>query len=338
MKKLIIIGILILALVCVGLLSGCGSSYIRNNFYSLDWYSPEGNGAFTNFVNSMDTPQKIAGWMADNCDYTIHPSVFSPYEFWTRRWGDCSEYAVLSSWCGHENGWTTYLVYIGYTDGKAHRICIYDMGATYSYTTTGHYHSGFSSFAECVDDWDDRTDKTVDFYTVHAWNGDVVKKYNVTSSTKFITDPEPSGSSLTFIGSEAINRPNRFNFDHYTIINCTSSAQVSGNINEVKIYVNTKMTSVKIATFYKITAGHYSTRDYVYIGSVVSGENIILNCNLDVEVGDYIGISAYTGAIDLGSVYGAEAYSAKRINIPCTNAEFTRRAGFDISLGGIVIE
>lgn len=337
MKKLIIIGFLILALVCVGLLSGCGGNYIRDNFFSLDWWSPPGDGEFTSFVDSMDTPQKIADWMADNCDYTVHSQVSSPYEFWTRRWGDCSEYAVLSSWCGHENGYTTYLVYIKYTIEKAHRICIYDMGSTYSYTSTGHYYSGFSSFAKCVEDWDRHTSKMVDFYTVHAWNGDVVKSYNVTSSSKFITDPEPSGGYLSLMGSEPINRSKARGGCSMTLVNKDNPSQYDGTIKTVGIYANQSLTNVKIATFYRVYTNTLATRDYQIIGTVYSGSAREYLVDIDVQKGDWIGMSFTSGTIDTDTSGFDGIWALSGDNIPCTGERFTWCDGDTISLGGLVI-
>jgi len=176
MKKLIRNFALIMFLGLLLLTVGCGGT---TDYYNLSPWSPPADPAFTSFVNSMNHPSKIASWMYSNCTYQIHTAVFSPYEFWTKRWGDCSEYAVLSSYVGHKNGYATYQTYILYTTDKAHRICIYDMGANYYYTSTGHYYYGGTTFKACIDDWARRKGITVASYVVYNWAGSKIESVNL---------------------------------------------------------------------------------------------------------------------------------------------------------------
>ena len=182
MKKILIMISLILCLSLALLMAGCGGT---SDYYNLSGWSPPSDSAFTSFVSSMNSPSKIASWIGSNCTYQIsYETVISPYEFWKTKIGDCSEGAALSSYVGHKNGYTTYQVYILYTDDKAHRICIYKSGSSYGYTSfhgtrtcifTGYL---YSSFKKCVENWDSRTSRTVTSYAVYDWNGSRIETLN----------------------------------------------------------------------------------------------------------------------------------------------------------------
>ena len=176
MKKLLKNFALVIVLGLLLLSAGSGGA---SDYYNLSNWNPPADQEFTNFVDSMNHPSKIASWMYSNCIYQKRTSVYSPYKFWTERIGDCSEYAVLSSYVGHENGYTTYQVYILYETPQAHRICIYDMGASYYYTSTGHYYYGGNSYLACVKDWERRRNIKVDSYVVYNWNGDRIESVNI---------------------------------------------------------------------------------------------------------------------------------------------------------------
>lgn len=184
MKKLLKNFALVVALGLLLLSTGCGST---GDYYDLSDWSPPSDAAFSSFVNSMNTPEKIKSWIGSNCTHQVsYETVKSPYEFWDTKIGDCSEAAALCSYVGHENGYTTYQTYILYTDDKAHRICIYKSGDSYGYTSfhgTGSEKSTFSGylfrdFEECVVNWDGISDHTVTSYAVYDWDGNRIETVN----------------------------------------------------------------------------------------------------------------------------------------------------------------
>jgi len=181
MKKLLKYFALVLVLGLLLLSTGCGGT---SDYYNLSGWSPPSDSAFTSFVSSMNSPSKIASWIRSNCTYRIsYEKVISPYEFWKTKIGDCSEGAALSSYVGHKNGYTTYQVYILYTDDKAHRICIYKSGSSYGYTSfhgsgASVFYGYYSSFKKCVENWDSRTSHTVTSYAVYDWNGNRIETLN----------------------------------------------------------------------------------------------------------------------------------------------------------------
>jgi hypothetical protein len=174
MKKIILIVALVLALTM---------SAFANDYYNLSNWTPPHDTAFYGFVNSMASPVNLASWIASNCIYQInYAGVLSPYEFWKNKIGDCSEAAALSSYVGHQGGRVTYQVYILYTDGKAHRICIHRIDTYYGYLSFygagacafyGFYNN--FSFKKCVEDWDSKTPHTVKSYKVYDWYGNVIE-------------------------------------------------------------------------------------------------------------------------------------------------------------------
>ena len=175
MKKLLRNFALVVILGLLLLMAGCSST---GGYYDLSSWSPPSDSAFTSFVNSMDSPAKITSWISGNCTFVVnYNTVKSPYEFWKTKSGDCSEGAALCSYCLHQHGYTTYQTHILYTDGLAHRICIYKSGSGYCYTSyhqTGcsYYPSSYTlpNFRACVNDWDSRSTHTVSGYTVWDWN------------------------------------------------------------------------------------------------------------------------------------------------------------------------
>ena len=186
MNKLLKNFVLVVVLGLLLLSAGCGG---KGDYYNLSSWSPPVDAAFTSFVRSMDSPSKLKSWIGSNCTYLIsYKTIKSPYEFWKTKIGDCSEAGALNSYCLHQHGYTTYQVYILYTENKAHRICIYKVGSSYGYTsyhwpgTTGYYQY-FPSYKACVEDWDKRTTRTVEAYTVFNWAG---TKIEIVGGTKII--------------------------------------------------------------------------------------------------------------------------------------------------------
>jgi len=175
MKKILKNFALIMVLGLLLISAGCGGA---KDYYDLSGYTPEGNGAFTSFVNSMNTPSNVATWIYYNLTYQTSASVKSPYNFWKSRVGDCSECAALVSYISHQLGYPTYQIYLTYTIDKAHRLCAIWMGSEFHYSSTRNYYQnlGLQSFAEIIEHYDKTTTRTVEDYTVFDWNGNIVQE------------------------------------------------------------------------------------------------------------------------------------------------------------------
>lgn len=142
------------------------------------------------------------------------------------------------------------------------------------------------------------------------------------------------------IGSAAIDRGSAYGAD--TLVNKINPSDGSGKITSVEIWANEEMADCEVATFFVVSGSNLSTRDYETVdngngaGVVLAGSKQTFVVDLDVEVGDYIGIYYSSGSIDYqyptgdaGWWYG---YSGDRI--PCTNYYFGSQSSATLSLYG----
>lgn len=135
------------------------------------------------------------------------------------------------------------------------------------------------------------------------------------------------------VGSAAINRPLSTTNGARTYINRNNPANDSGTITEVKIYVHTALTNVYIGTFYVESGNYFTTRDYEYIGSLSLGLHT-KTVDINIESGDYIGISFDEGRIDKDNTGGNGYLQLTSNKIIVSNTEFTLYSGQIISLYG----
>jgi len=129
------------------------------------------------------------------------------------------------------------------------------------------------------------------------------------------------------IGSAATDRPS--SVGDRTLIEAANPANASGILTSVEIYVAVAMTGVEIATFYSTGTNQFSTRDYVTIGNATVGHHQY-DVELDVEVGDYLGMFFVTGELDRNSDAGTFYWydnTDPRDQIPCTDAVFYKTSG-----------
>jgi len=138
-----------------------------------------------------------------------------------------------------------------------------------------------------------------------------------------------------YIGASAINRATSLSDN--TIIN-NNSANLSGKITSVEIWSFSNLTNCEVAIFYKPDpAGfpnNFTTRDSVAIGAVTSGAKRTFAVNLNVQIGDYIGIYYTAGDIEADNAGCNGIWVKSGDNIPCTNVTFTGYSTFAISLYG----
>lgn len=149
------------------------------------------------------------------------------------------------------------------------------------------------------------------------------------------------------IGSLAIDRPYGVGGTATHIVKDGTSLR-TGKIKKIEIYASewggrTVLKNCEVATFYRPDAENYpnnfTTRDNEAIGDVAVGSKQSFNVDLDVEVGDYIGIFIDDGensAIIDGDNIG---YSGRWVLttdvIPCTNQLFSFVSSKTISLAGV---
>ena len=147
-------------------------------------------------------------------------------------------------------------------------------------------------------------------------------------------NPTYSIELLTYysIGSPAINRNKKFT--SYTLIVKDNPATAAFTITKVKLYVETAMEDVEVATFYETNGNTFSTRNTVALGDVGVGYSEH-EVSLEAEAGDYIGIYyAAGGYIEATDVGFAGVWYKAGDNIPCSEVVFTPYANYTISLFG----
>lgn len=135
------------------------------------------------------------------------------------------------------------------------------------------------------------------------------------------------------IGETASNRSG-YSTPNYTKVNKGNPANDTGTITSVEIWAYTDLSNVEVAIFYEGAANVLSTRDTHSIGSVTAGSKQTFNVNLDVQVGDYIGMYWTTGSIEYSSSGCGGQWIANGDNIPCTDITFSLFEGDAISLYG----
>ncbi len=123
-----------------------------------------------------------------------------------------------------------------------------------------------------------------------------------------------------------------------TIIMKGNPANAAGTINTVEVFAYQDMTEAKVATFYRPNPGVYpdrlTTRDWEAIGTVTAGSKQTFAVNLDVQVGDYIGIKWQGGSIERYVTGGDGFWHTNSDQIPCNNYEFSFNAYWIASLYG----
>ena len=126
-----------------------------------------------------------------------------------------------------------------------------------------------------------------------------------------------------------------------TYISINNVANESGKITTVEIYAKDgqDLAGCEVATFIKVDADHWTTRDSEIVNNGVDGAGVVIGgskktftVDLDVTAGDYIGIYFTSGQIEsTSSGSGIEYHNGD--NIPCTNVSgWSTVANYTISL------
>jgi len=148
---------------------------------------------FISLLNKLYNPWKLMDYLIDNIQYTKHTGIYTPYEFYLKKEGDCADYSVFSCYVLHYHDYVVYSVciYFLYEPGEpaGHAITVFEHKATdqyfgFPYLAKYGYlsnHSlvlelippeGLDSIKDCVDDYMERWGEgyNLDYYTVNPWN------------------------------------------------------------------------------------------------------------------------------------------------------------------------
>ncbi|MCJ7790545.1 MAG: LamG domain-containing protein [Candidatus Atribacteria bacterium] len=178
----------------------------------------------------------------------------------------------------------------------------------------GIYHLSKSDW---VIDYDADTDFYLYFDKDHADNTDYIGAM---------------GSRID-VGSPCIDGISSYTGNR-TFIDLNNPADYTGKITNVAIWAQTSMASAKVATFYAVDATHYTARSAsADLGAVTSGSIKNFAVNLDVTVGDFIGIYFTDNNDAIESTTGVlSVMYANGDQTACVNTSFDKVDNTTISL------
>lgn len=190
MKKLFISGMILFF--CVFFVSCSGGTTPPLTFPDdggMGSYDPQ----FISLLNELYSPNKLAVYLIQNTQYKEHDGIYTPYEFYLRKEGDCADYSVFSCYVLHYHDRIAYSVIMLFSDVEyGHAITVFEskkdiddslgwapnMGK-YSYFTTYRYiipagtnPGGFDTIKDCVDHYMEHwgSKHTLASYEVNPWN------------------------------------------------------------------------------------------------------------------------------------------------------------------------
>ena len=113
-----------------------------------------------------------------------------------------------------------------------------------------------------------------------------------------------------------------YSFGANTYISKVNPANETGKITKITIDARWyAMQGCEVATFFNVSGNNYSTRDHEVIGNVPVGKHIF-NVDIEVEVGDFIGLyqSFAIGGLSRKTTGNDKMLPSKQI--PCTDVTF----------------
>ena len=149
--------------------------------------------------------------------------------------------------------------------------------------------------------------------------------YEVTDSSGGQIEPiQPQSIDL---GSTASDRSTRQGAN-YTRITANNPANATGTLDTWELWFDAAVAdgaNVEVATFYIVSADHFSTRDSETIGTVTKGsKQTFSGLSTDVSTGDYSGYYCTAGYLEVTATGGLTSWRSQTAvdNIPCTNTTF----------------
>lgn len=152
--KRIFMNKIIIPLIFIVLLSGCGITGIFN----LAHFILPDDVEFIEVVEALYTPLKIVDFMAEHfTPLEPHDKAFSPYEMWQVQEGDCNDFCCFAMFCASYHGYEVYQLLIIFPD-FSHVVCVYKIDDGYLVSDVGFFHQGifrdFQEIAEIFNGWE----------------------------------------------------------------------------------------------------------------------------------------------------------------------------------------
>jgi len=164
MKKIILISIILI------FLTGCGGLFNLNNFAIPDDID------FLNMIESLQTPEEICRYMADNFEFEDHAfKTLTPYELFILKKGDCDDFSAFATFIAHYHGYEVYQIKMEMSFFINHAIGVFKEGNCYNVSNTIYYLNyewkDFEDIMNAFVNWKS--------YIVYDYNMNIVEKgYN----------------------------------------------------------------------------------------------------------------------------------------------------------------
>jgi len=91
-------------------------------------------------------------------------------------------------------------------------------------------------------------------------------------------------------------------YANWTTVSKFNPANETGTITSVEIWAKVNLVGCKVGIFYVVSGNNLTCRDYQTIGNVTAGSKQTFEVDLDVETGDYIGITYTSGTMSANGV------------------------------------
>lgn len=165
----------ILSIIILIFLTGCGGLYDINNFILPD------DLEFLTLIEELDTPKKICQYMLDNFEFEEYPyKTLTPYQLYKSKVGDCNDFSLFAVFIANCHGYETYQIFLKYASyvygyPAGHIIAIFKEENCYNICEVLYYQEEcwktFKDIAENFIGWT--------FYKVYDYNMTIVEQgYN----------------------------------------------------------------------------------------------------------------------------------------------------------------
>ncbi|GAH36964.1 unnamed protein product, partial [marine sediment metagenome] len=148
------------------------------------------------------------------------------------------------------------------------------------------------------------------------------------------------------VGNSATDRGSNAGFSNWTIVDACTSADGTGKITTVEVWVYSAGAGCKVAIFYRPDSSgapnNLTARDSEIVqidgeesGVIPSGSKQTFTVDLDVVEGDFIGIYGTSGSIEMEAEASDGYWYEAGDQTSCINVEFAETTGKILSLRGI---
>jgi len=170
MKKVI----LILIILILGFLTGCGSGLHNLNLFTI----PD-DAEFLVLIQELNTPEIVCQYMRDN--FTYEPrilNILTPYELYLIKEGDCDDMSNFAIFFTNHHNYETWQIKIFYNDTiYYHVIAVFKENNKYNFSDNQYYFSiNATSFKEIVEyDYSLHSDKIWTKYIVYDYDNKLIE-------------------------------------------------------------------------------------------------------------------------------------------------------------------